>query len=160
MIPIPSTIRKHWFGAIAWILGGTLLAAAFWFAMWDIYDTGALTFELYWMLGAFSIVVLLLTAVQVYVYGLSSIELDSDGVTVKNWTTLFVSKDEQFEWTRITRATVFKGNIIAQLLNFGTLQLETEGGHVLVAITMVPDIEAVQQIIQMKADEATVDGTD
>jgi hypothetical protein len=157
---IPATIYKHWFGYVVIALAGLAGIGLAWSGFFSLMAGGQVDPQLVVGLGTFIIgMVALVTIVQLYVYGLSYIELGTDGVTVKNWITLFVSKDESFEWVRVSRAEVLKGEIFAQLLNYGTLSIETDGGHVLVKITMIPNVEQWQDAINAKADEATVDGT-
>lgn len=160
MQPLPVTIRKHWFGYVVIALAGLLLISALWVGLFSLWQAGQLSQELYWAIGGFSIIILLITLIQMYVYSLSYLELNDDGIVVKNWITLFVSTDEEFEWVRVSRASVLKGEIFAQLLNYGTLSIETDGGHVLVTIKMIPRIEYWQNVISERADLATQDGTD
>lgn len=155
---IPTTIHKHWFGYLVIFLAGGLLIAALWVAIVGLWQAGFLSVTLYYFIGAVSVIVLLIMLVEAYVYSLSFLELTPDNLIVNNWVTLFADKDESTEWARVSRATAVKGGIFAQVFNFGTLSIETNGGNVQVSITMIPNVEHWQQIIQAKADESTIDG--
>ena len=101
--------------------------------------------------------VLGVTVVQLVVYGLSYIGLTSDGVVIKNWITLFVGRNESFEWQRLSRSVASKGGVFGQVLNYGTIGIETNGGSVQASITLIPKPEYWQDIFQKKADESSPD---
>jgi len=157
---IPATIYKHWIGYVFIALAAIFVLLLLWLGFDSIIASNWVDPTLAFGLYAFaSVIVVLVAIVQIYVYGLSYIELNSTGIVVKNWITLFVSRDESFEWVQVSRATVSKGEIFAQLLNYGSIGIETNGGQVQVVITRVPNVEYWQDIIQAKADESTPDET-
>jgi len=160
MIPLPARIYKHWIGYVVVLLTGASLIGLLWVGLSSWISAPGIDQSLVFQIALVAIIsVVVITIVQLYVYGLSYIELNNDGIIIKNWITLFVSKDEQFEWVRVSRSTAAKGGIFGQVLNYGTVSIETNGGSVQATITLIPNPEYWQNQIQLKADQATIDGT-
>lgn len=161
MNQLPVRIYKHWIGYIVIALAGVGLLALLWFACYALSLTPGIDDE--FILSAASVAMLfvvLATAVQLFVYGLSYMELNKDFIVMKNWTTLFVSKNETFEWVSVSRSTVDKPGIFSQIFGYGTIGIETNGGAVQAKITLMPDPTRWQSLIDQVADLATEDGTD
>lgn len=156
METLPVTIYRTWFGLFLILATGWSVIVLLWLAMEELFLSGVLGADVVWGISLFTIVlVALVTIVQGYVYTLSNVTILEEGIVVKNWITLFVSTDQSFEWARVSRASVNKGSIFGQLLNYGTLTIETNGGQVQVIAKWIPDIERWQALIQEKADAAT-----
>jgi hypothetical protein len=161
MQALPVTIRKTWFGYLVIFLAGASVIGLTWAGISSVLSAPGIDMMLVFGLAALIIIfTLAITIIQLYVYSLSFITLTTDGIVVKNWITLFDSTDMNAEWVRVSRATVSKGGIFAQLIDYGTLSVETNGGSVQVTIKMIPNVEYWQRVIAQKADQATVDGTD
>lgn len=160
MTPLPARIYKHWIGYVIILVAAASLIGLLWVGLSSWIDTPGVDQMLVLQVAAVAILsVMVITIVQIYVYGLSYIELNSNGIIIKNWITLFVSKDEQFEWVRVSRSTAAKGGIFGQILNYGTISIETNGGSLQAKITMMPNPEYWVDQIQQKADQATIDGS-
>lgn len=156
METLPVTIYRTWFGLFLILLAGCSVIYLLYVGLEELFLSGALNPNVIWGIGLFTIVlVALVTIVQAYVYSLSRVTILEEGVVVKNWITLFVTTDQSFEWLRVSRASVNKGSIFAQLLNYGTLTIETNGGQVQVVAKWIPDVERWQALIQERADAAT-----
>lgn len=156
MQSLPVTIHRTWFGLFLIFLVGAGLITVLWAVLMEMLEARMLEPVVVFAIGVFAIVlVLLATLVQAYVYSLSRVIITDDGITVQNWLTLFASTDETFEWLRVSRATVRKSSIFAQLLGYGTLSIETNGGVNQVIAKWIPDVEKWQDLIQARADEAT-----
>jgi hypothetical protein len=68
--------------------------------------------------------VVVIAAAQMYVYSLSFVEFNSNGIVIENWTTLFTSKDASFEWVRVSRSVATRGGILGRVFDYGTIGIE------------------------------------
>ncbi|MEB0287213.1 hypothetical protein QN355_11675 [Cryobacterium sp. 10S3] len=160
MIPLPAKIFKHWFGYVIIAVASASLLGLLYVGFASMVDAGVADPQLLFMIYLIAVLsIITITIVQTWVYSLSYIELNSDGIVIKNWFTLFVSKEEKFEWVRVSRSTAAKGGIFGQVLNYGTISIETNGGSVQAKIIMIPRPEYWQDQINLKADQATSDGS-
>jgi hypothetical protein len=156
MVPLPVRIYKHWIGFVAITLVGSLVIGLLWAGLSSLLFIPGVNRVVIFTVAAVAITfVLLATAIQLYVYSLSYIELNPQGVVIKNWVTLFVDTDESFEWVKLSRATSKQGGIFGQVLNFGTIGIETNGGSVQAVITLIPRPIYWQDQIQKYADLET-----
>ena len=160
MIPLPAKIYKHWFGYVLISVAAASLLGLLYVGFVSLIESGAADPQLIFWLAVVAVLSIVTVAIiQIWVYGLSYLELNTDGIVIKNWVTLFVSRNESFEWVRVSRSTAAKGGIFGQWLNYGTLGLLTIDGSVQATITMIPNPEYWQAQINLKADEATNDGS-
>lgn len=155
MVPLPVTIHKHWIGYVAIALVAICLIGFLWVGLlsWIMQpgvDQG-LIFQIA-VIGMLSIAVA--AAVLMYVYGLSYLQLTTQNVLIKNYVTPFASRDEQFEWAKVSRSTATKAGFFGTLFNYGTISAETEGGSIQAVITLMPNPEYWQAQIQQFADQA------
>lgn len=155
MQQIPATIAKHFIGYVAILGTGVGLAALLWAAAVSLHRSGQLAPELGAVLYFASAVVLLITIVQIWVYSLSYYEINEQGLRVVNWHTLFWKTDTTTEWARIQDATVSTGSVFSLLFAYGTLTVQTAGTAQTLKMTMTPDPEYWQAIVQAMADETT-----
>ena len=161
MVPLPARIYRHWIGYFVIALAALSVLGLLYVGFVSLIESGTVnTVLVFWLAFIATSVVVLITVVQTIVYSWSYIELTSDGISIKNWTTLFVSRDESFEWIRVSRSVATKAGLFGQVLNYGTIGIETNGGSVQASIRTIPKPEYWQAIINEKADEATEDGTD
>ena len=161
MVPLPARIYKHWIGYVVIALAAVSLIALLWVGLGSWMGAPGVDQGLVFQIAMIAILTVLVVAiVQIYVYSLSYIELTTDGIVIKNWITLFTSRDESFEWVRVSRSVATRGGIFGRVLNYGTIGIETNGGSIQATITLIPTPEYWQDQINLKADEATVDGTD
>lgn len=156
-VPLPVTLHKHWIGYVAIALAAVSLMGLLWAGL-DSWITQpgvdkALVFQLAIVLF---VVIVFSAAILMYVYSLSYIELNGDGVVISNWATPFTSKDERFEWKNDTRSTSIRGGIFGRLFNFGTISVETGGGSVQAKITLIPKPDFWQGQIENYAEQAAV----
>lgn len=156
--PLPVTIYKTVWGQLGiFFLAFATLLAIFW-ALDESFKTP-------WadpmvMLGIGTLVVALVTAyfvVWLYQYGLSYVTLTSDGLVAVNWKTLFHKQDVQAEWYRVQDVSVVASGFFAQMLGFGTLNVQTAGERQAVRLTMLPNVEYWQDVVASYADAATPD---
>ncbi|MEC5150885.1 hypothetical protein [Cryobacterium sp. GrIS_2_6] len=160
MIPLPARVFKHWFGYVIIAVAAASTLGLVYVGMLSLIQSGTVDpLLVFWIAVVAVLSIVTIAIIQTWVYSLSYIELNSDGIVIKNWFTLFVSKDEKFEWVRVSRSTAAKGGIFGQVLNYGTISIETNGGSVQAKITMIPRPEYWQDQINQKADQATIDGT-
>lgn len=151
---LPSTIKKPWFGYLVISLVGFGLMALIYAGIWSLWRTGDLSEPTYYMLGIVSILVLLITMVELYIYSLSYIGLTEDGLKAENWSSLFFQVDVDTEWVRVQDVTVETGSIFALMFGFGTLTIQTAGTAQNLRMTMVPSVEAWRDVISSFADQA------
>ena len=150
MQQLPATISKHWFGYVIIVGAGLLIAGLLGVASYSFYVNG-LALELFAFTFFFAVVALLLTIVQIWVYSLSYVELTEAGIHVVNWRTLFVKTDVTTEWERVQDVSVATGSTWALLFNYGTLVIQTAGTSQELRMTMIPDAEYWQALIQANA---------
>jgi hypothetical protein len=156
MQTLPVTIKKSWFGYVIIAITGLAVIGLLWVGFYSYLIDAPAAPQLVFGLGAIAIVLtVLITIVQLYVYSLSFITLTTEGVTVKNWLTLFVSTDEVFEWVKLTKVEAAKGGIFGQVIGYGTLSLGTSDGSQLVNMKVIPNVEYWQIFIESKAAEST-----
>jgi len=154
MQQLPATISKHWFGYVIIVGAGLLIAGLLGVASYSFYVNG-LALELFAFTFFFAVVVLLLTIVQIWVYSLSYVELAEEGLHVVNWRTLFVKTDVTTEWERVQDVSVATGSAWALLFNYGTLVIQTAGTAQELRMTMIPDAEYWQALIQANVSVAS-----
>jgi hypothetical protein len=155
MEALPITIRKTWFGYVVIVLAGALVIGLTYLGISSILSAPGTNMVIAFGLAALIIITTLaITIIQLYVYSLSFITLTTEGIVVKNWITLFVSKDESLEWQKVTKAESAKGGIFGQVLDYGTLSIGTSDGDTLVNMKMIPAVEHWQAVIQQQADAA------
>lgn len=154
MNPLPTVIKKHPIGIALILLVGLGTTALIWATLYSLHRTGDLDSTTTWMMLFASIVVLLITVIQLWVYSLSYIELTDDGIHIVNWRTLFVKTDVMTEWSKIQDVTVSTGSIWPVIFNFGTLTIQTAGTAQELNMTMVGNAEYWQAIIQAEAQAA------
>ena len=147
MQSLPVTIKKHPIGYVFIALVGLGATAIVWALMFSLWRSGDLDEITYWMLGFASILSLIITMVQLYVYSLSYILLTDDGLKVKNWRTLFVSQDAEAGWKRVQDVSWTTGSIWSLLFNYGALEVQTAGTKQRLVMTMVPNAEYWQAVM-------------
>ena len=154
MVPLPVRIYRHWIGYVAILLAGALTIGLLWVGFLSFATTPGIDHVFAFQLAFVTItVVLAITVIQLYVYSLSYIDLSEEGIRIKNWVTLFVSKDELFEWTKVSRATAALGGFFGQILDYGVISIETSGGSIQASMKTIPRVEYWQNQIQLKADQ-------
>lgn len=152
---LPVTIKKSFIGYVWISLLGLTVIAVIWAGILSLWRSGDLDEGTYYMLGIVSILVLLITLIQLYVYSLSYISLTSDRLKAENWTTLFTQVDVDAEWVRVQDVTVETGSIFALMFGYGTLTIQTAGTAQQLKMTYVPNVEYWQSVIEALADQST-----
>lgn len=153
MQPLPAIIKKHWIGYVAILGAGLGVTALLWGLIYSLRqsgqvdDTGAL------MLLFASVIVLLITIVQIWVYSISYIEITEETLHVVNWRTLFVKQDVITQWSRVQDAGVATGSLWALLFDYGHLTVQTAGTAQELNMTMIPSAEYWQAIITAEIAE-------
>jgi hypothetical protein len=156
MQALPVTIKKTWFGYLLIAITGLAVIGLLWVGFYSYLIGRPPAPQVIFGLGATAIILtVLVTIVQLYVYSLSFITLTTEGVTVKNWITLFVSTNEVFEWVKLTKIDAAQGGIFGQVIGYGTLSLGTSDGSKLVNMKFIPNVEYWQTFIESKAAEST-----
>lgn len=116
--------------------------------------SGDLTSSLGWV-GFFAVVLIaIVTVVELRVYSLSQIELSEDGLTAEIWSALFFKTKVQADWRRVQDVTVLSPSIWALMIDYGTLTVQTAGTAQQLKMSMVPNAEYWQAVIQSLADDA------
>jgi uncharacterized membrane protein YdbT with pleckstrin-like domain len=154
---LPQTIKKSWVGYVWIIFVGVAVVSIIWSGIFYLGRTGLLDDGTFWMLAIVSLLAALITFVYLYVYDLSYIELDADGIKAENWSSLLSQVDVNAEWFRVQDVGVEQHGL-GVILNYGTLTIQTAGTQQRVLMTMVPQPEMWQGIISEIADLATPDG--
>jgi len=109
-------------------------------------------------LGAFIVVlVAAFFLVWLRVYSISYVYLDSAGLTAVNWQSLFNKQNVQAEWSDVEDVSVVTSGFFAQMLGFGTLNIQTAGTRENVRMVMVPNAEHWQEVINYYQNLATPD---
>lgn len=93
--------------------------------------------------------------VWIRVYSLSSITLTTAGISVTYWATLFHRQVLDTEWSDVEDVSAVTSGIFAQLLDFGTVNVQTAGTRQNIRMTMVPNAEYWRQVINERQDAAT-----
>ncbi len=150
----PILIRKHWFGLFLIYLSGFLAVALILGAMYVLILQGTMSVQLYATLSVILVIILLATLVSAYVYRLSSIVLTDVGMTVTNWNSLFFSNVAVCEWKQLQDVDVKKGGVFSQVLDYGTLLVQTAGTERNLEIPMIPRVEHWRDYIAATADAA------
>jgi uncharacterized membrane protein YdbT with pleckstrin-like domain len=159
--PLPVTIPKHWAGYLAIFLVGAGVMGLLMLGLYEsFYSPWADPMVMFLIAALVIFLVAAVTIVQLYVYSLSTLTLTQDGIVAVNYLTLFVKKDAQLEWVRVQQCSVVAGNIFAGLLGFASLNIQTAGGYQDARMTIVPNADYWQSVIQYYADLATPDGMD
>ena len=156
MVSLPLRIYKHWIGYVAIALTAILLIGLLWVGLYSWIAAPGVDQGLVFQIAVIALLsIVVIAAVLMYVYSLSYLELNVSGCVIKNYVTPFASKDEQFEWAKVSRSTATKAGLFGTIFNFGTISAETEGGSIQAKITLMPRPEYWQQVIQEKADQVT-----
>lgn len=153
---LPVTIYKHWAGLVGLFLAGFASIALVVYAL-------ATSFQVPWadpgVMFAISVLIIALiaavTVISMYVYTLSYFTLDQDGITVVRWTTLFHNQKTTTEWSDIEDVSAVKSGIFAQLLPFGTINVQTAGTLQNIRMTFTPDSDYWLEVIDYYQRQAT-----
>lgn len=148
---LPIVIHKAFIGYVYIAAVGALLIAALIVGMIALATQHSLDQELYFILGAFAVLVLLATLIQFYVYSLTTITLDEQGITVVNWYSLLFSQDSQTAWTKVQDASSTQNGVLQEAFDYGTLLIQTAGTDKNFSITYVPRPDYWVNFIQEKA---------
>ncbi|MDI9934710.1 hypothetical protein QM806_04475 [Rhodococcus sp. IEGM 1351] len=148
---LPITIHRSIIGLLVIVIRGLLvfgllLALAYWLKAQNPADTLPLA-----ILGLMSVVVILVTIVQVVVYDLATLTLREQGIAVSNWATLFVSKEAVADWDQIEDITVEQSGPIAGLLGIGTILVQTAGTQTNFRLTWVPRVKYWRDFIDQRS---------
>lgn len=156
MQPLPVTVDKHWAGQLGiFLLGVAGLGLVFW-ALLESYRTPwadpLIMFSLSVLLVAF---IVAFTAVWLRVYSLSYFTLTPEGIVVVQWNSLFHSQKTVTEWSDVEDASSVKSGIFAQLLPFGTVNVQTAGTIQNLRLTMAPNPDYWVEVINYYQDQST-----
>jgi len=154
--PLPVSIYKHWAGALGLFLIGT---ASLLLVFWAL----AMSYEFMWgdpwLMFLISVLIVFviaaITGISIYVYYLSYFKLSDAGITVVKWSTLFHSQTTTTEWSDIQDVSAVKSGIFAQLLPFGTVNVQTSGTLQNLRMTFTPDADYWREVVAYYADQAT-----
>ncbi|TFC63732.1 hypothetical protein E3O62_02585 [Cryobacterium sp. TMT2-15-1] len=152
---LPVTIWKSWVGYFWILLVGLTVAAIPWAGIFTLGYSGDLDETSFWMLVITSILVLVVMVERLYVYNLSYITLTKDGIKAENWSSLFHQVDAETEWLRVQDVAIHTNNLFSLLFSFGTVTIQTAGTGQEMRMTMVPNVEALRDVISQLADQAT-----
>jgi hypothetical protein len=152
---LPVTIYKSWVGYILILLVGLTVAAVPWVGIFMLGYSDDLDDTSFWMLVITRILVLVVMVERLYVYTLSYITLTKDGIKAENWSSLFYQVDVESEWVRVQDVSIQTSNLFSLLLSFGTVTIQTAGTAQDRRMTMVPNVEALRDLISRLADQAT-----
>lgn len=156
MQPLPVTVDKTWVGQVGIaLLGLTALGLVFW-ALFESYlnpwADPLIFFSLSVLVVAF---IVAFTAVWLRVYSLSNFTLTPEGIVVVQWNSLFHSQRTLTEWSDVEEASAVKSGIFAQLLPFGTVNVQTAATIQNVRLTMAPQPDYWADVINHYQDTAT-----
>ena len=149
-----ATIHRSAWLYIQTTLIGVGAFAFIWFATYYAYQIHAINVAGFLILASVSIIVLLITVLQLRVYSLGEIVITPTDITANNWRTLFADQSETADFNKIQDVTFKKGGILTQLLDYGTLQVQTAGTEVNLTLSYVPKVEYWAKVIQQQADSA------
>lgn len=153
MQQLPVVIKKHFIGYVAILGVGLGVVALIWGFLYSLQRSGQLDDTTAVMMLFASIIVLLITIVQIWVYSISYIELTEDTIHVVNWRTLFVKQDVITQWNRVQDAGVETGSIFALMFDYGHLTIQTAGTAQELNMTMIPSAEYWQALMQAEITE-------
>jgi hypothetical protein len=150
----PIIIKKSLIGLFLIVLGGTVLIAALALGLDVLYLQGQLDPQLYAFVSFAIIITLLATLISAYVYVISYIQLDDQGITVSDWMSLFSDSKAMTEWNKVQDVNIRKPGVLAQIADYGTLLVQTAGTDRNLVLPYIPNVEHWQEYIQAKADAA------
>jgi hypothetical protein len=148
---LPITIHKSWFGYLQILVVGLLVIAGVIGVLIFLGSTHGLTVSTFYTLGAFGILFLLLTIIQLYVYGLTTVVLTTTGITVTNWTSLLTDQDSELDWTKVQDVASRQDGFFPEVIGYGTLLIQTAGADKSFEVPMIPDVDHWVDVINKQA---------
>lgn len=148
----PIIIKKSLFGLFLIYLVGLSAAALVLAGLYFLAANGILVIQLFIAGSVLLILILIITFIQAYVYRLSQITITDTELTILNYYSLFYSVESRCPWNEIEDVNVTRGNIFAQVLDFGLLVVETAGTRPNIEMTMTPTPEHWRDFIANKAE--------
>lgn len=114
--------------------------AAFAVLVYAAYLSGIMSYALMGQIYALAaLLVLLATYLYAYVYHLSYIRFDADGMTVVDYSALFTDRLSETLYRDIEDVQVVRPGILAAVFGWNTLMVETAGTIPNLKLTMVPN---------------------
>lgn len=145
-------IYRHWFPALVIGLKGLLVIVI-------ASAVGIMSIDNKIMSGLCLLAIVvagLWTAVSLYVYDLSYLEMDSEGLTFHNQHTLFSSDAAACDWNSVQSVNPQIGGIFSSTLGYGTLVVQTADARPDTSMKYLPDVEALAKYVD---DHATLGTT-
>lgn len=153
---LPVTINKTWLGQVGIALGGILTIVLLTYGFYNWAFLPGINQEAVAWLGIFVVVlVAAFTVIWLRVYSLSYITLTVAGVQAVYWATLFNRQVIDTEWSDIEDVSAVTSGIFAQLLNFGTVNIQTAGTLQNIRMVMIPNAEHWRVVINHYQDQST-----
>jgi hypothetical protein len=154
MDSLPITIQKTWFGYLEILAAGLGMATALAAVILITLTHHWLDEQMFFILGTFIILILIVTGVNLYVYGLTTVVLTNEGIIVTNWTSLLTDQDGDLAWPKIQDVTSRQDGFWGQVVGYGTLQIQTAGTDKNFEITMIPEVDHWVDVINQHAENA------
>jgi uncharacterized membrane protein YdbT with pleckstrin-like domain len=150
-----QTIYRHWFGTFIIFLAGTIPMSVLFYFMYFVWEPD----DPLGQLAAFiSIIIGLVTAVLIYTFTLSHIDLNDSGIQYTKYSTLFSSSIVEADWNTVQSIDATKPGIFAQLFGFGTLLVQTADAKPNFSMTYVPQVLQVKELIDQHASVGAAGG--
>ncbi|RDH76359.1 hypothetical protein DVS77_21635 [Mycolicibacterium moriokaense] len=105
-----------------------------------------------------AVVVGLVGIVSMYVYWGAQLRLDTDGVHVRRYNTLFWDVQSDVSWNDIEEVTVSQAGILRSLLGVGGILVQSAGALPNLSLTWIDNVDQLRDFIDSKqsaADQAS-----
>lgn len=156
MQQLPVTIHKTLWGSVGIFLLGVACLGVLFAALLDLqrdpWADPAVMFATAVLVVALSVAFI---TIWLWVYSLSHLTISDQGVTVVRWSSLFHRQTVATEWSDIQDVSAVTSGFFAQMLGFGTLNIQTAGSRQTIRMVMIPQVEYWAGLINGLADEAT-----